>query len=146
MSTGAVIAKLGGKKALGNNPRSEAGLIAAIRKGLPVAALDSVLESFSLLTGLHSALYNVVGRPRTLQRKRTERSALSADESDRLARLARIMVRAEEVFGDDAKAHAWLGTPNRALGGESPLSLLDSDAGSLAVQQVLGRIEHGVYS
>lgn len=36
--------------------------------------------------------------------------------------------------------------PNRALGGERPLALLDSDVGSLAVERVLGRIEHGVYS
>jgi putative toxin-antitoxin system antitoxin component (TIGR02293 family) len=63
-----------------------------------------------------------------------------------LARLARLLVRAEEALGDREKAHRWLSTPNRALGGRRPLTLLDNDAGALAVERVLGRIEHGVYS
>jgi len=39
-----------------------------------------------------------------------------------------------------------MGKANRALGGRVPLHLLDSDAGAQAVERVLGRIEHGVYS
>ena len=71
--------------------------------------------------------------------------ALSAAESDRLARLARILVRAEQALGDEEKARRWLTRENRALGDAQPLALLDSDAGAEAVEQVLGRIEHGVY-
>jgi putative toxin-antitoxin system antitoxin component (TIGR02293 family) len=56
------------------------------------------------------------------------------------------VVRAEEAFGDEEKARRWLSRPNRAVGGHAPLTLLDSDAGALAVERVLGRIEHGVYS
>jgi putative toxin-antitoxin system antitoxin component (TIGR02293 family) len=56
------------------------------------------------------------------------------------------MARAEEALGDSEKAHRWLGRENRALGGERPVALLDSDAGARAVERVLGRIEHGVFS
>lgn len=41
---------------------------------------------------------------------------------------------------------AWLSAPNDALSGESPLSLLDTDAGVRLVEEVLTRIEFGVYS
>jgi putative toxin-antitoxin system antitoxin component (TIGR02293 family) len=50
------------------------------------------------------------------------------------------------VFGERAKASRWLHNPNRALGGVSPLSLLDTDLGTREVEQILGRIEYGVYS
>ena len=62
------------------------------------------------------------------------------------ARLARLLVRAEEALGDPLKARRWLSKPSRALGGQRPLSLLDSDTGALSVERILGRIEHGVYS
>ncbi len=66
--------------------------------------------------------------------------------SDRLRRLVRVFARAEEVLGSSGKASRWLSRTNRALGGETPLSLLDTDAGSQEVEAVLGRIEKGVYS
>jgi len=40
----------------------------------------------------------------------------------------------------------WLRSRNQALGGATPLSLLDTDAGAEDVMDLLGRIEHGVHS
>lgn len=54
--------------------------------------------------------------------------------------------RAEEVLGDFDKATDWLSSENNALGGVTPISLLDTDAGAQSVMDLLGRIEHGVYS
>jgi putative toxin-antitoxin system antitoxin component (TIGR02293 family) len=68
------------------------------------------------------------------------------DETDRLSRLAGVAARAAEVLGSTEKAAHWLQRPNRALGGRVPLELLDTDAGTQQVAEVLGRIEHGVYS
>ena len=39
----------------------------------------------------------------------------------------------------------WLSSSNRALGGDEPVSLLDTELGAKRVFDVLGRIEHGVY-
>jgi putative toxin-antitoxin system antitoxin component (TIGR02293 family) len=83
--------------------------------------------------------------PRTLARRKQEHRLRPA-ESDRLFRLARVAARAAEVLGSDSKASRWLHTPNRALGSEPPLALLDTDLGARQVEDVLGRIEHGVYS
>lgn len=146
MSIGAIARKLGGKKVLRVDLKSEADLIAAVRKGLPSESLDIVFGSFAKMMGLQASLYQAVGSARTLQRKRAEHSVLSADESDRLARLARMIVRAEQALDDTDKALDWMASPNRALRGERPIDLLDSDAGSLAVERILGRIEHGVSS
>lgn len=148
MSAMAVAKKLGGRRVLHREITSELELAEAVRAGLPSSALDHVLAELgrSLLGSSQSEVYRVVGSARTLQRKRSEGTDLSADESDRLARLARLLVRAEEALGDAEKAGHWLTQPNRALSGERPLTLLDSDAGALAVERVLGRIEHGVYS
>ena len=82
---------------------------------------------------------------RTFSRRKRE-CRLSADESDRLFRLARIAARAAEVLGDEDKASRWLHRPNRALAGERPVALLDTDLGARQVEDVLGRIEYGVYS
>ena len=145
MSALAVAKKLGGRGVLHRKIASDRDLIEAVRAGLPAKALDHVLKDWAKQLS-QGDVYRVVGRARTLQRKRTRGTSLSADESDRLVRLARILVRAEEALGDEEKARCWLTEENRALGGDRPLSLLDSDAGTLAVERVLGRIEHGVYS
>jgi putative toxin-antitoxin system antitoxin component (TIGR02293 family) len=117
-----------------------------VREGLPTAALEHVLDELTPEAGTQAEIYGVVGSARTLQRKRAAKQRLSPEESDRLARLARILVHAEETFGSADKARRWLGKSNWTLGGNKPLSLLDSDAGALAVQQVLGRIQHGIFS
>jgi putative toxin-antitoxin system antitoxin component (TIGR02293 family) len=141
-----VARKLGGHRVLRETVTSDLQLAQLVRAGLPAQALDHVMDELSPAVAAQAEIYRVVGSARTLQRKRTARKPLSADESDRLARLARLVVRAEEALGSVHAAHRWLAKPNRALGGAAPLHLLDSDAGTLAVAQVLGRIEHGVYS
>ena len=82
---------------------------------------------------------------RTLARRKRE-GQLSPEESAKLVRLARTVERAEEVFEDAAAALAWLRQDNAALGGVTPLSLLDTDLGADAVLDTLGRIEHGVFA
>jgi putative toxin-antitoxin system antitoxin component (TIGR02293 family) len=54
--------------------------------------------------------------------------------------------RATEVFGTSGQFNAWLGTPIRALGGKMPEELLKTRKGIKQLLDILGRIEHGVYS
>lgn len=141
-----VAQRLGGRHTFRRDISTERELIHAVRAGLPAAALDYFVAALGAADIPQAAIFDLIGSTRTLQRKRTERRALSAEESDRLVRLARMLVRAEEALGNTDSARRWLTKPNRALGGERPLSLLDSDAGALAVDRELGRIEHGVFS
>lgn len=73
-------------------------------------------------------------------------SILTPQESDHLDRLARVVAQTMEVLGTIDKARAWLKTPNRALGNEVPLSLMDTDTGSRQVEEVLLRLNYGIFS
>src|SRR6266542_3912766 len=69
---------------------------------------------------------------------RRKHGRLNPVESERFLRLVRIVARAEHVLGARDAALDWLRTPNPALGGEKPISLLDTEIGADAVNEVLG--------
>ena len=77
------------------------------------------------------------GRARSPAARRSDGSR--PEESDRLFRLGRIATLAEDVLGSRDKAAAWLHADNRALGGATPLSELDTDLGAEEVESVLLR-------
>ncbi|MEJ7811770.1 MAG: antitoxin Xre/MbcA/ParS toxin-binding domain-containing protein [Gemmatimonadaceae bacterium] len=143
MSAQRVAERLGGPGVLKTTVRSELDLARAIHDGLPIRVVDEVLGSGLLEP---NELYALVIPRRTLAHRREKRQPLSPEESDRLTRVVRVLARTQEALGDDDKAARWMRTPNRALGGSSPIDLLDSDVGARMVEHVIGRIEHGVYS
>ena len=59
--------------------------------------------------------------------------------------IVEVTARAMEVFGTRERALRWLNTPVRSLGGQTPLSLLNTPEGVAQVQDMLGRVEHGVW-
>ena len=133
---------LGGRAALGHLNKAE-DLREAVRAGLPLIALHSVQDSLQLT---REALSRILSVPERTLARRQKQARLTADESDRLVRVARIMAHANQVLGSRDKAAHWLRTTNRALGGIAPVSLLDTDIGAQQVTDILGRIEHGVFS
>jgi putative toxin-antitoxin system antitoxin component (TIGR02293 family) len=117
--------------------------VALVRQGLPAASVDSLVRSTHLT---QSQLAQALAIPeRTLVRRKRE-GALSPDESAKVVRLARVVERAEGVFESTEVALNWLQAANAALGGVSPLSLLDTEIGAESVLDTLGRIEHGVFA
>jgi putative toxin-antitoxin system antitoxin component (TIGR02293 family) len=138
------LAYLGGAKVLGKDVVSDLTLADAVTSGLPSRSLEAMLVRLHGGSIARKHVYQVVGSERTLQKKQKAKSRLSAAESDKLARLARVAAQAEDLIGDQARAHRWLGRPNRALDGKAPVELLGSDAGAILVVQVLERIAHGV--
>lgn len=116
--------------------------IAAVREGLPLAALDEMAE---LLNVDRAQLAEVLDTSmRTLQRKAENDGRLGPAASDRLARIRRIHELATHVLGEQQKASRWLTSESRALGGEAPLQMLDTDIGTQRVQQELREIEFGM--
>ena len=136
-------ALLGGTKVLQVKQRTALDWVLVIRQGLSSAAVDSLAKTLRVT---QSELAAALGIPeRTLARRRKE-GALNSEESAKLVRLARVVVRAEEIFEDFDTAVDWLKSPNAALSGATPLSLLDIDIGAESVMDTLGRIEHGVFA
>jgi putative toxin-antitoxin system antitoxin component (TIGR02293 family) len=114
-----------------------------VERGLPYRSLESMRERLQLTIPEFATVLHMP--PRTLARRKQARK-LEADESDRLYRLARMAAHAVAVFGTEEKASAWLRRPNRALHGETPVRLLGTDIGARQVEDLLGRLEHGVVS
>ena len=139
----ATLSLLGGKRTVKTQPASNLDWIALVRQGVPVKALDNLLAALGLG---QAELAKALDIPeRTLIRRKKE-GVLSREESGKLVRLAQVAERAVEVFENKAAALDWLKHDNPSLGGHSPLSLLDTDIGAVAVTQTLGRIEHGVFA
>jgi putative toxin-antitoxin system antitoxin component (TIGR02293 family) len=138
-----IVTALGGRQALGTRVGSIDELRSRVEHGLPHA----VFEAVRLRYGIEPVFMRLaVGVPeRTLMRRKRE-GRFRAIESDRLTRLARVAAFAEDVLGDAARAGRWLQKPNWALGGSVPLQHLVTELGGRQVEELLGRIAHGVHS
>jgi len=114
--------------------------IEAARRGLPVSAVDELVDSGRLSL---TEIDRIVMPRKTLAHRRAI-GALTADQSDRLLRVVRVIAAAETTFGSREKAHRWLRRPTTALEGDAPLELLDTSEGSRQVERLLARIDHGL--
>ena len=106
----------------------------------------SAFERFQRNTELpYRVLAEAAGIPERTLARRKESGRLEPDESDRLARLSRVVARAIELFeGHVDDAREWLTNPVTALGGRTPLELASTDAGAIEVEHLIGRLEHGI--
>lgn len=117
--------------------------VATIRAGLPMVEFEALQE----LLGLGAeelAGHLSISRSTLVRRRKSGR--LDMQESDRLLRYARLYARTKDVLGDDDAAREWLRSPARALGYVSPLEFAETEAGAREAENLLGRIEHGVFS
>jgi putative toxin-antitoxin system antitoxin component (TIGR02293 family) len=83
---------------------------------------------------------------RTLARRRSGDELLTVEETDKAIRLKRVAVLAEKVFGDPDKARSWLREPKRALQGETPLAFLASETSARLIEDMLHRIDQGIFA
>lgn len=118
-------------------------IVAAVKKGLAYRAFEKFVVQTTMSSSEAAAL---VGIPiRTLTRRKQE-GRLTAEESDRLLRASRILGQAIELFdGNKSEARQWLKRPQPALGGAQPLDMASTEVGALAVERLIGQLEHGVF-
>ena len=89
----------------------------------------------------------IIGLPeRTLARRRAA-GKLAPDESERLLRIATVFEKAVNLFeGDVHAAVAWLRKPRKALAHQTPLAYSRTGIGAREVEDLIGRLEYGVFS
>ncbi len=121
---------------------SPSDLRSSVQKGLPFSAFEAVQKEIGLP---QNQLSTILGIPTRTMARRKENQQLTPVESDRLYRVARVFVFSVDAVEDTEKARAWLKSPNRGLGGEIPLTLLDTDIGARQVEDVLQRLKYGIY-
>jgi len=138
-----LITRLGGPGTFRARVHDSRQLREHVRIGFPFASLTALSDAYEIDLPTLAKILSIPER--TLARRKQARR-LQADESDRLLRVARIAALAEEALGSRARAAHWLQRRNQSLAGATPLETLDTDLGTRQVEDVLGRIAHGVYS
>lgn len=118
-----------------------ADTVRALRQGLPASRADALASALGVS---RSRLAGLLGAsPSTLARRRRA-GWLTQPESERAYRIGRLVERATEGFGSADVGIEWLKRPNWALGGATPLDYADTEPGAWEVDNVIGRIEHGI--
>lgn len=118
-------------------------LIEVLRAGLPVQELHDLQASLNVPL---DKLFPMLGISRATFHRRKAEGRLDQAESDRVVRFARLLGKAVEVMESEENARQWLASPQVGLGGEVPLEYAETEVGAREVEDLLARIEHGVYS
>jgi len=92
-------------------PHQAPAQLTRVESGLPLASMAAILDASESPFATSTTF---VIPARTLKHRRAQHSTLSPDESDKLARLARIFDQAVGVFGDTERARDWLTQPKSA--------------------------------
>jgi putative toxin-antitoxin system antitoxin component (TIGR02293 family) len=121
-------------------------LVKQVQRGFRVAAVEKLASELRLPQQTVLKITKIA--PATLARRRKGASGrLSPEESDRVYRIAAAYRDTLQLFeGDAESARRWLSEPAKALGGDSPLQHLTTEAGAAEVHDLIGRLEHGVYT
>lgn len=116
-----------------------------LEAGLPVAVIDDI-RHWSAMT--RAEIMKVTGiNERNIARRKSTGKSLSPAESERVARFVRVMDAAVQLFaGNKEEATQWLSRPVKGLGNVAPITLLTTESGALDVLDLIGRLEHGVFS
>lgn len=129
---------------LGMGPLDTLPLLRRVEEGFEFRSLETLQRALGLPMESVAELANIA--PRTLSRRK-EAGRLMPDESDRLVRVSRLFSKAIDLFeGDEDAARHWFTTGAVALGGQSPLAFARTETGSREVENLIGRLEHGVFS
>jgi putative toxin-antitoxin system antitoxin component (TIGR02293 family) len=131
-------------RTLGLKASSSGDLIRQVRRGFSFhALLDLESRSGVSLTEIASIIDLP---PRTLARRKSS-GRLSSDESEKVLRLSAVFEQAVDLFeGDRAGALKWLTSPKRVLENQTPLAYSRTELGAREVENLMGRLEHGVFS
>jgi putative toxin-antitoxin system antitoxin component (TIGR02293 family) len=113
-----------------------------VGRGLSVDAVDRLC---SVIAPAEPALrYRIASKATLARRHKTATQRLSREESDRLARLARLWAFALNVWGSEAAARRFLAEPHPLLRGRVPREVAtETEVGARAVEELLGRLKYG---
>ena len=118
-------------------PFRPSGALLAISSMVGIASVDRVCLSGEDRKKL---LYRII--PEATYKRR--RSHLTADESERTERLARVFATTEYVWNSEDDARAFLSTPHPMLQGRTPLDVSMTELGARRVEALLWKLYYGI--
>ena len=117
--------------------------IVQIHAGLSFRAVQNLQKALDVPM---EKLASVLGMSRATLHRRKIQGKIDKEESEKLVRYQRLLKKAEDVFGDAKAAREWLTNKQAGLGKAVPLEFAKTEIGAREVENLLGRIEYGVYS
>ena len=130
----------------GNKPENQMTSfekIGMIREGISKKDLENLKEKAGFDYNQLSKVLSVA-RATLINKKGNDKFDISL--SEKIVSVADIYSYGFEVFEDENKFNDWIFRANKALGGQSPFNLLDSQYGREEIKNLIGRIDYGVYS
>ncbi len=117
--------------------------IGRIQAGLSFRAVQNLQKALDIPL---ETVASVLGMSRATLHRRKLQGKIDEDESEKLVRYQRLLKKAEDVFGDGKSAREWLTHKQAGLGKVVPLDFARTEIGAREVENLLGRLEYGVYS
>jgi putative toxin-antitoxin system antitoxin component (TIGR02293 family) len=131
-----------GARMLGIDTGDTVQILRQIRDGFPYSRLAKFQKATQLPL---ERIARFVGIPQRTLTRRAHEGRLRPDESDRVLRASRVFELAVNLFeGDVPAARQWLEAPQPGLSGQVPLEFASTDIGTREVENLIGRLEHGV--
>jgi putative toxin-antitoxin system antitoxin component (TIGR02293 family) len=140
----AVNSSLSYARRIGVNVKNTVDLIEKINSGLPYRAFEKLQSEIGIPSKELAKIVQIA--PRTLTRRKTAKR-FQPDESDRILRASRVYDRALDLFdGDREEARVWLISPRQTFNGSSPLEFAITEVGAREVEDLIARLERGVFT
>jgi putative toxin-antitoxin system antitoxin component (TIGR02293 family) len=141
---------LGGRSVLRGFIRNEAEAHTLITHGMPTRAMLRLVGDLHVLTP-PSVLIVVGMSQRNFQRRKEAAekdpaASLTVDEGSRLWKFTELLAQATQTLGSQEAAEKWLNSPQIGLDGKRPVDLLTTIPGAELVEDLLMRMEYGVYT
>lgn len=116
--------------------------IQSIRIGLAGSAVRLLAEALQMPRAVVSGILKV---DESNVARLYRRPRVSEEQSESIMDTTRLMLKAERVFGDLARATEWMGSVVPALGNQRPYDLIDTFEGRKWIDRVLTNIEYGEF-
>jgi putative toxin-antitoxin system antitoxin component (TIGR02293 family) len=132
--------KLGGPTLIGRKFKNEIDLVDVVTEGIPKATIKHLADVYAI--DIREIIRLLPVTARNLHRY-AESDRLSEVVTGRLFMLADLFAHGADALGVDY-FRAWLYRPNLGLQNKKPIDILHNEVGINTVDDILGRIEHGI--
>jgi len=124
--------------------RTDAAWAQVVEEGLPITDFVRFFRESGYTVEELARLVHIP--PRTYARRVAAKARLDIPEGERAVRIMRLYDLAKTFFGTHENTREWLNSRVPALGGRTPMDMARTEPGAREVENLIGRIEQGIFS